>query len=111
MEYIDVVDKNDNVIDTVSKQDIYKNLLSHRIVHVVIFNDKGEMALQLRSPKVSYCPEHWATTVGGHVQAGETHRQGAIREFIEEIGIPPDKELEFFSKDLYLDDKILINFL
>jgi isopentenyldiphosphate isomerase len=111
MEYIDVVDKEDNVIDTASKQEIYKKLLPHRIAHVIVFNDKGELALQLRSPDVSYCPDHWVTTAGGHVQAGEDPEQAAIREFKEELGIDNKDKLEFFSKDLYVYDKKINKFL
>ncbi len=73
--------------------------MRHRIVHVLIFNDEGKMALQLRSPNVSFFPNAWSTTVGGHVQSGESYDQGALREYQEELGAV--SLLEPFSKDVY----------
>lgn len=99
MEMLDIVDINDNIVGTASKEDVYKKSLCHRIAHVLIFNDGGKMALQLRSSNVSFCPKHWSTAVGGHVQAGETYEQGAMREYAEELGV--NSRLEYVGKDLY----------
>jgi isopentenyldiphosphate isomerase len=99
MEILDIVDDNDKVIGKSSRQEVYADSLRHRIVHVLIFNDKGEMALQLRSNKCSFCPYHWSTTVGGHVQAGESYEEAALREYEEELGTK--SKIEFFSKDDY----------
>jgi isopentenyldiphosphate isomerase len=99
MEFLNIVDENDNVIGRASKDDIYKKSLCHRISHVLIFNDKGGMILQKRSGKVSFCPNHWSTAVGGHVQAGETYEDGAIREYKEELGV--ESKLEFVGKHFY----------
>src|SRR3990167_3639738 len=49
--------------------------LSYRIVHILLFNEKGEMALQMRSSHKKFCPNHLSTAVGGHVQTGETYEQ------------------------------------
>lgn len=112
MEFMDVVDENDEVIGKASKDDIYKKSLRHRIVHVMIFNDKGEMALQLRSDKVSFCPNHWSTTVGGHVQSGESYEEAALREYEEELGAK--SSLEPVGKDVYaakgVPEKFLMTF-
>ena len=99
MEYLDIVNKNDKVIGKALKEQVYKKSLIHRIVHVLIFNNRGEMALQLRSKKVSFCPNHWSTTVGGHVQSGETYKIAAIREYKEELGTTSN--IKIFSKDYY----------
>ncbi|MCX6781822.1 MAG: NUDIX domain-containing protein [Candidatus Magasanikbacteria bacterium] len=99
MEMLDIVDSGDNVIGLVSKEDAYKKLLCHRISHVLIFNDEGKMALQLRSNNVSFCPNHWSTAVGGHVQAGETYKQAAAREYSEELGA--NSSIELVGKDFY----------
>ncbi|MFT4297827.1 MAG: NUDIX hydrolase [Candidatus Woesearchaeota archaeon] len=99
MEFLDAVDENDNAIGKFSKDEIYSKKLRHRIVHVHIFNDKGEMALQLRAKGLKFCPEHWCTSVGGHVQSGESYEEAALREYKEELGAKSN--IEFFSKDLY----------
>lgn len=99
MEFLDIVDRNDNVIGTASKDDIYKKSLCHRIAHVLIFDNEGKMILQKRSNKVSFCPNHWSTAVGGHVQSGETYEEGALREYQEELGVKSN--LELIGKDFY----------
>jgi isopentenyldiphosphate isomerase len=104
MEILDIVNKEDKVIGALSKDEVYERNLRHRIVHILIFNKKGEIALQLRSANVSYRPLYWATAVGGHVQSGETYEQAALREYAEELGT--QSELEFFSKDLYITPNI-----
>lgn len=86
MEFLDIVDDNDEVLGNAPKQEIYEKLLTHRIVHILIFNNKGEMALQLQGRNKKFCPLHWSTAVGGHVQAGESYEQAAIRECEEELG-------------------------
>ena len=86
MEFLDIVNENDEVITKASKDEVYEKFRPHRIVHVLIFNDKGEMALQLRSKNKHFFPHYWSTAVGGHVQSGETYEQAALREFREELG-------------------------
>ncbi len=85
-ESLDHVDESDIVLEALPREEIYGRKLRHRIVHILIFNEKGEMALQLRSRQKSFCPLHWSTAVGGHVQAGESYEQAALREFQEELG-------------------------
>ncbi len=112
MEFLDIVNKKDEVIGNASKDEIYKKSLRHRTVHILIFNDKNEMALQLRSAGVSFCPNHWSTAVGGHVQSGESYEEAAMRECYEELGIKC--KFEKFSKDYYeakgTPNKFLVTF-
>ena len=112
MEYLDVVDKDDHVICRASKTDIYKKRLPHRIVHILIFNKRGQLLLQMRSKECSYKPLHWATSAAGHVRSGEDCEKAALREYEEELGTK--SELEFFAKDFYQasdsPDKFLVTF-
>lgn len=96
---IDVVDENDQVIGVAEREELYQKSLRHRIVHVLVFNKKGEMSLQLRTDKVKFCPNHWSTSAGGHVESGESYEQAAKRELKEELGI--EKDLKFIGKDIY----------
>ena len=112
-ELLDVVNENDEVIDQAIKDDIYTKLLPHRIVHVLVFNDQNELALQRRSDRVRFCPHHWSTSVGGHVLSGEVCEAAAVREGKEELGI--EIQPEFIGKDFYRvenrPDKFITTFI
>ena len=56
------------------------------IVHVCIFNSKGEMLIQQRQAFKHYFANFWDITVGGAVMAGETSAQAGERETFEELG-------------------------
>jgi isopentenyl-diphosphate delta-isomerase type 1 len=99
MEFLDIVNENDEVIGNASKNEIYEKKLLHRIVHVFVFNDKDQMALQLQSIHKKFCPHHWCTAAAGHVRSGESSEQAALRELEEEIGI--HARLTFKYKDFY----------
>ena len=62
----------------------------HMVVHVVIFNTKGEMLIQQRQPFKEGWPNMWDITVGGSAVAGDTSRTAAQREVMEEIGLAID---------------------
>ncbi|MFH1173335.1 MAG: NUDIX domain-containing protein [bacterium] len=101
MEIIDIVNGQDEVIGQATQDEIYSQAHPHRIVHILIFNSQGEMALQLRSQAKSFCPHHWSTAVGGHVQAGESYEQAALREMAEEANL--QLPMQFLYKDIYDD--------
>jgi len=102
MEFLDIVDENDVIIGKAEKDEIYRKQLRHRIVHVLVINNQGEIALQLRSNNVSFCPLYWCTSASGHVQSGEDYEQAALREYQEELGTT--SELEWLGKELYQCD-------
>ncbi len=86
-EVLDVVDENNKVVGFAPYEEVYSKRLNHRIVHVLIFNDKGEIFLQMRSAQKKFCPGHWVTSAGGHVQKGESYEKAAKRELKEELGV------------------------
>ncbi len=99
MEYLDIVDRDDNIIGSASKHDANDNRLGHRIIHVFLFADDGRIALQLRGKDLYWCPDHWSTAVGGYVSKGQTYEEAAMREFQEELGTT--SPLTFLAKDIY----------
>lgn len=101
-ELLDIVDDADNIIGKANRKEIYGKQHQHRIVHVLVFNDKGEMGLQLRPKNARFCPNGWSTTVGGHVLSGETYEQAAIREMAEELGIKC--KVTLFFKDMFVGE-------
>ncbi len=101
IEVLDVVNDKDEVIGSAPYSEIYAAKFPHRICHLFIFNDAGEMALQLRSKIKSFCPGLWSTAAGGHVQSGETYEIAIMRESMEEIGVAP--LAKFLAVDRYND--------
>ncbi len=107
MEIMDYVDENDIVLGQKTREEIYAELLTHRIVHVFVVNDRGEMALQMRGKECSFKPLHWNMSAGGHVDVGESYKIAALRELKEELGITAP--LRFLCKEYYTEDPRGIN--
>ena len=63
---------------------------NRQVVHVCIFNSKGEMLIQQRVDFKKDWPGLWDFTLGGCVIAGETSKEAAHRETMEEIGFDYD---------------------
>jgi isopentenyldiphosphate isomerase len=60
------------------------------VVHVCIFNSKGEMLIQKRADDIVRWPSYWDISVGGGASAGDTSRMAAERETAEELGLSID---------------------
>lgn len=99
MEYLDIVDENDELIGEKKDRDyVHDNNLYHRHTSCWILNHKGEILLQRRALTKKKKPGIWSKT-GGHVDAGETVIDAIKREIKEEIG------LELENKDLFFMQK------
>ena len=84
----DIVDEEDRLIGQAARAECHGNpALIHRVAHVLVFNRRGELLLQKRSCRKDIQPGKWDTSVGGHLDPGESYRQGANREMAEELGI------------------------
>lgn len=62
----------------------------HLVVHVCIFNSKGEMLIQQRQPFKEGWSNMWDLTVGGSAITGDSSQDAARRELEEEIGLTID---------------------
>lgn len=62
----------------------------HLVVHICIFNTKGEMLIQQRQPFKEGWSNLWDITVGGSAIKGDNSQTAAARELLEEIGITYD---------------------
>lgn len=60
------------------------------VVHVCIFNSKGEMLIQKRADDILRWPGLWDVSVGGGASAGNNSRSAAQRETAEELGLDID---------------------
>jgi 16S rRNA (adenine1518-N6/adenine1519-N6)-dimethyltransferase len=86
-EQFPVVDKNDRILRSASRSEVHGNNLLHRAVHILLFNEAGEVYLQQRSRSKDRHPLKWDSSVAGHVTAGETYDETAQRELNEELGV------------------------
>jgi len=74
--------------------------LLHPVVHVHVFNKKGQLFLQKRSLKKDIQAGKWDTAVGGHISFGESLETGLAREVEEEIGLK-NLEYQFITKYIW----------
>lgn len=93
MEYFDLLDENGNKLGkTKPRREVHSNGDWHKAVHIWIVNDKGDLILQKRSSEKLTNPNMWTTSTSGHLSAGDSPVNGAIRELSEEIGLTVNKE-------------------
>lgn len=104
MEIIDIVDLNNDPVGQATREEIYQYLHPHRIVHVLIMNAEGKIALQLNAEHKKFYPGYWGTSVGGHVQSGESYEEAARREAEEEFGLT-DIELQTLGELVFVTPK------
>lgn len=87
-EFLETIDIKGNVTGLAGRSELHGNpSLIHRVVHVLVFNNKGELLLQKRSQNKDVAPGKWDTSIGGHVNPGEDILDAAKREMEEELGI------------------------
>src|SRR5690606_26761626 len=72
---------------------------------VLIFNDKGELALQLRASHDDSFPLHWDFAAGGGIDEGEKEKETAEREVYEELGVNVSVEFVFHKRYTYSEWK------
>ena len=59
----------------------------HPVVHLHVLDADGRLYLQKRSMKKDIAPGKWDTSVGGHVDYGESLADAVVREAREELGL------------------------
>ena len=100
MEYLEVVNENDEVIGTETREKIHREGLFHREIHVWFVTPNREIIFQHRAKDKDTWPDLLDTTVGGHVDIGMTYEDTAIKEIEEETG------LKIFPNDLVFMRKV-----
>jgi len=100
-EILEIVDACGNVLGSARRRELHGNpALIHRVVHVLVFDGNGRLLLQKRSLFKDVAPGKWDTSVGGHVNPGETGFDAARREMREELGIDVNS-LDYLYDYLY----------
>ncbi len=86
-EIFDVVNDRDEVIGQSTRREVHARGLLHRAVHVLVYNQRGQVFLQKRSMAKDSAPGCWDSSCSGHLDAGEDYLPAAMRELVEEIGL------------------------
>lgn len=87
-ELFPVVDLTGAVVGCATRGECHGgSMLLHPVVHLHVFNSRGEIYLQRRPAWKDIQPGRWDTAVGGHVAYGEPVDEALRREVREELGI------------------------
>lgn len=99
MRKLEIINENDEVIGIDTRENIHKNGLLHREVHVWFVTPDKKIILQRRGQEVETAPGLLDATAGGHVEPGTSYLESAIMEIKEETGLTIDEgELIFIGK-------------
>jgi isopentenyl-diphosphate delta-isomerase len=86
-ELLEVVDGKNKSLAVCPKKQILNQALPHKIVLVLVYDQLKSLYIQQRSFKQELYPGYWDVSAAGHVRAGESKEDSALRELNEELGI------------------------
>ena len=98
MSAVAVVDASNRFIRWTSREEVHRERLWHRSVHVLLFTAAGDWVVQRRHPSKRTWPGAWDVAVAGHVEASDyvagpddaldaVYDAVAARELTEELGV------------------------
>jgi isopentenyl-diphosphate delta-isomerase len=90
LEYVILVDENDQEIGKMEKKEAHEKGLLHRAFSVFVFNENKELLLQQRALTKYHSAGLWTNTCCSHPRIGETIEQAAHRRLMEEMGFDCD---------------------
>jgi isopentenyl-diphosphate Delta-isomerase len=102
LEYVILVNENDQEIGKMEKQEAHEKGLLHRAFSVFIFNDQKELLLQQRALTKYHSAGLWTNTCCSHPRVNETIIEAAHRRLQEEMGF--DCLLEVKTSFIYKAD-------
>jgi 8-oxo-dGTP pyrophosphatase MutT (NUDIX family) len=103
-EIVAIVDEHNRVVGAAPRHEMRAKRLPHRSTYILVFNSRGELYIQKRTPTKDVFPGYYDVAAGGVVLTGETYEQGAERELEEEMGIrgvPLTRLFEFYFANDY----------
>lgn len=92
-ELIDILTKEGKKTgQSCPKSEIHTKGYYHNTVHIWFYDSDGDILLAQRSAKKTLYPLLWDVSVAGHVDAGETLKEAAVREIKEESNFDVKKK-------------------
>ena len=100
MEYVILVNENDDETGVMEKMEAHEKALLHRAFSVFIFNKDGQMLLQQRAARKYHSPKLWTNACCSHPRPDELTLNAAKRRLNEELGFETtlEKTFEFTYK-------------
>ena len=87
MDYVVLVDSQDNELGKMEKLEAHEKGLLHRAFSIFLFNSKGEMLIQQRSLSKYHSPGLWTNACCSHPAPNESIIQAGNRRLKEELGL------------------------
>jgi len=104
-ELFPLVDDQGNIIGAATRGECHDGSKKlHPVVHLHVFNSKGELYMQKRPEWKDIQPGKWDTAVGGHVDLGESVEIALRREVREELDMT-DFTPEFITNYVFESDR------
>lgn len=87
-EVFPIVDDEGHVLGQITRGEAHNgSRVLHPVVHLHLFNSRGELYLQRRPAWKDIQPNRWDTACGGHMDYGESPAEALAREVREELGV------------------------
>lgn len=107
VEYVVLVDENDNEIGRAEKLDAHLKGQLHRALSVFLFNTEGQMLIQQRAFSKYHSGGLWSNACCSHPRPDELPLEAAKRRLWEEMGISCEMEKAFdFIYKVSLDNQL-----
>ncbi|MFP8966092.1 NUDIX hydrolase YfcD [Pokkaliibacter sp. CJK22405] len=86
-ELVTWVDRDNQVLGSVSRRRMRQERLCHRAVYVLVFDHEGRLCVHERTSTKDFRPGWFELSAGGVVAADESYDVAATRELAEELGV------------------------
>eukprot|EP01133_Synstelium_polycarpum_P012481 gene12481-14649_t len=108
IEYIDVINQDGSDAGyRLPRNEVHTKGLWHRVIHVWLADGKGNLLIHKRAANKPTYPSMWNVSTAGHVEAGLSSREAAIKELKEEIGVTATIDQLESKSTLYTSGRFL----
>ena len=87
-EYFDILNPDGTTAGySLPRSQVHREGLWHKSAHIWVTNTHGRILLQRRAPDKDTHPGLWDISAAGHLSAGDSSIDAAVREIREELGL------------------------